>query len=123
MLSELFAAGKVNGIPVTVADVLTALQTGLIQTIYTPPLAAVAMQWHTRVRYRNDLRLVYSFGGVFLSERAWNSVPEEHRPVHPRHLQTRHARELTEQIRRNNAEALRVMESQGIETMTRPPRP
>jgi len=119
MLSEIFAAGKVNGIPVSVADVLTALQTGLIQTIYSPPLAAVAMQWHTRVRYRNDLRLVYSFGGVFLSEQAWNSIPEEHQgPI--RDIFKRCTHNLTEQIRRNNAEALRVMESQGIETISTP---
>jgi len=120
MLSELFAAGRVNGIPVTVADVLTALQTGLIQTIYAPPLAAVAMQWHTRVRYRNDLRLSYSFGGVFLSERAWNNVPEEHRPA-IREIFQRRSRELTEQVRRSDAEALRVLAAQGIETLTSPP--
>ena len=120
MLSELFAAGKVNGIPVTVADVLTALQTGLIQTIYSPPLAAVAMQWHTRVRYRNDLRLVYSFGGVFLADRAWNNVPEAHRAV-TQDIFRRRTRELTEQVRRSDAEALRVLAGQGIETLTSPP--
>lgn len=120
MLNELFAAGRVNGIPVTVADVLTALQTGLIQTIYSPPLAAVAMQWHTRVRYRNDLRLVYSFGGVFLAERAWKNVPEAYRPVLKEIFQRR-ARELTEQVRRSDAEALRVLADQGIETLVSPP--
>ncbi|MBP7829351.1 MAG: TRAP transporter substrate-binding protein DctP [Kiritimatiellae bacterium] len=120
MLSELFAAGRVNGIPVTVADVLTALQTGLIQTIYSPPLAAVAMQWHTRVRCRNDLRLVYSFGGVFLAERAWKSIPEAHQePI--RDIFRRRTRELTEQVRRSDVEALRVLAGQGIETLTSPP--
>lgn len=120
LIAEVFTAGRINAIPVAVADVLTALQTGLIQTIYAPPVATVAMQWHTRVRYRNDLRLVYSFGGVFVTERSWKALPAERRPV-ILEIFRRRTRELTEKVRALDAEALRVMAGQGIETVTSPP--
>lgn len=116
MLNELFSAARINAVPVTVADVLTSLQTGLIQTIYSPPLAAVAMQWHTRVRYRNDLRLTYAFGGVFLADRAWKKLTTEQQAV-IQDVFRRRAQELTGKVRSSDAEALRVMEGQGIQTL------
>ena len=119
LLSAMFEAGRVNAIPVGVGDVLTALQTGMIRTLYAPPLAAIAMQWHTRVRYRNDVRLMYSIGGVFLAERAWNAVPEKHRAA-LLEIFDRHLRDLTLHIRKSNEEALAVMTKQGIETIVSP---
>ena len=40
----------VSPIPLPTADVYTALQTGLIDTVAAPPMGAIAFQWHTRVR-------------------------------------------------------------------------
>jgi TRAP-type C4-dicarboxylate transport system substrate-binding protein len=116
IFTALFRAGRIGAIPVPVADVLTALQTGLIDTVFAPPLAAVAMQWFTRVKYRNDLRLVYSFGGLFVAERSWEKVPE---PLRARVSEICHRRmnELTAEVRRSNEEALQVMASNGIETI------
>ena len=48
--------GSANIAPVTLplSDVLTGLQTGLIDTVITSPIGAIALQWHTRVKYVVD---------------------------------------------------------------------
>ncbi|MBA4394785.1 MAG: hypothetical protein C0407_14640, partial [Desulfobacca sp.] len=38
----------VNAIPLGIPDVLVSLQTGMIDTVYASPLAAISMQWFTR---------------------------------------------------------------------------
>ena len=35
-------------VPLTIADVLAGLQTGLINAVAMPPVGAVALQWHTQ---------------------------------------------------------------------------
>lgn len=117
MLAELFKAGQISAIPVPVSDVLTALQTGLIQTTFSPALAAVAMQWYTKVKYRNDLRVSYTFGGLFISQKSWERVPETHRAIVQEICRKKMAA-LSLQVRKSNEDALRVIASSGVETVT-----
>jgi len=114
MLAALFKTAGISTIPVPVADVLPALQTGLLDTVYAPPLAAVSMQWTGRVKYRNDLRLAYTFGGLFVAETSWNRLPEEAR-AKVLAISRRLTTELTAEVRKSNAEALEVMAKAGIE--------
>ncbi|MBN1676397.1 MAG: TRAP transporter substrate-binding protein DctP [Kiritimatiellae bacterium] len=116
-MQELFRAGDVSGIPIPVVDVLPALQTGLIKSVFSPPYAAVAMQWFTRVKYRNAVRLTYSFGGLFVAEKSWSRLPEPYRATASA-ITHRHMAQLTQQVRRSNAEALEVMAANGITLVT-----
>src|SRR5690554_3319217 len=57
-----FSAVRALGVsPVTMplTDVLTGLQTDLIDTIMGPPAAAIVLQWNTAVSYITDLPLAY----------------------------------------------------------------
>lgn len=116
ILQELFRAGGVSGIPVPVGDVLVALQTGLLQTVFSPPLAAVAMQWFSRIKYRNELKLMYSLGGLFVAQRAWDRIPADLQPQ-VLAICERHLTELTRQVRKSNDDALRVMAENGVESV------
>ena len=49
-------------------DVLTGLQTGLIDITFASPVAALVLQWHTKMKYITDLPLSYSMG-IFAIER------------------------------------------------------
>lgn len=113
MLAELFRQAGVGAIPVPVADVLTALQTGLIDTVYSPPLAAVAMQWTGRVKQFCDLRLAYSFGGLFIARRSWERIPAAFRES-IRDAARRRTTALTAEVRRSNEDALEVMRRSGL---------
>lgn len=55
-------------------DVLTSLQTGMIESAYATPLAIIALQWQSKVQYLIDFPVTYTFGGLVLSKRAWKKI-------------------------------------------------
>ncbi len=56
----------VNGVPLALPQVLTSLQTGQIDTCYASPLAAIALQWYSKVKYAADTPLSYAIGGFVI---------------------------------------------------------
>ena len=62
--------------PVTLpmTDVLTGLQTGLIDIVAVSPIGALVLQWHTKVSYVTDLPLVYTMGFMAVSKRAFDKL-------------------------------------------------
>ncbi|MDD2240703.1 MAG: TRAP transporter substrate-binding protein DctP [Kiritimatiellae bacterium] len=116
MLIELFSAANIPFIPANVTDVLPSLQTGALETVFGPPTAAVAVQWHTRVRYYYELALTYSIGGVFLSSAGWQRVPAQHQEA-VKAIFDKHCRLLTPKVRKSDADALDFMRQQGIEAI------
>ena len=120
MLTELFAAAGISYIPANVTDVLTALQTGLLETVFGPPTAAIAVQWHTKVRYYNTMRLTYAIGGVFLSSSGWNAVPAQYRDAVKSAFE-KHCQLLTPKVRQSDIEALDFMRKQGVQAIEETP--
>ena len=104
----LFRAAGVSAVPANVGDVLTGLQSGLIHTVFTPAVGLIAMQWHTRMRYRLDQGLFYSFGAVVISQRQWRRISPERQQqilgVFRRNIEV-----LNEEVTQQNAEALNVI--------------
>ena len=72
-----FKALNINAIPLSVIDVLTSLQTGLIDGAYTSPLAAIALQWFTRVKYMMGVPIADASGAVVISKKKFDSLPKD----------------------------------------------
>ncbi len=68
-------------VPLTLVDVLPGLQTGLIDAIASPPIAAIALQWHTQIKYVLGVPLVYTFVVFVLDKRAFDKLDEEHQDI------------------------------------------
>lgn len=66
-----FRAYDISPIPLSITDVMTSLQTGLIDGVYTSPLACVALQWFTKVKYVMDVPMANSNGAVLISKRMY----------------------------------------------------
>lgn len=64
--------------PVALAptDMLTSLQTGMIDTIPATPLAALAFQWYQQTPYMLDIELGPLVGATIVTTRAWEQIPE-----------------------------------------------
>jgi len=71
----------IKGTPLSIADVLTGLQTGLIDTIAAPPVGAIALQWFTQVKHAVDMPLMYVYGTLAIQGRAFNKLSEADRAV------------------------------------------
>jgi TRAP-type C4-dicarboxylate transport system substrate-binding protein len=69
--------------PVTlpVTDVLTGLQTGLIDIVASPPVAVLVLQWHTKVDYLTELPLLYTLGYLAIDKRAFSRLSEADQAV------------------------------------------
>ena len=62
--------------PVTLplTDVLTGLQTGLIDIVGMSPIGALVLQWHTKVKYVTELPMLYTMGFMAIDVKAWNKI-------------------------------------------------
>jgi len=61
-------------LPIT--DVLTALQTGLLEFFATPPVGAVVLQWYTKVRYVTEYPFAYSVGVMAIDKKPFAKLSE-----------------------------------------------
>ncbi len=69
-----FQAFDISPIPLPIADVLAGLQTGLIDSIGSPPIGAIALQWHTQIEHAIDLPLMYTYGLLAMTDRAFKRL-------------------------------------------------
>lgn len=69
--------------PVTLplTDVLTGLQTGLIDIVAISPIGALVLQWHTKVQYMTELPLAYTMGFMAIDKRAFDKLSADDQAV------------------------------------------
>ena len=69
-----FESIGVSPIPLPLTDVLTGLQTGLVNTVGSSPIGAIALQWHTRVEYLTDIPLVYLYATMVVKRKTFEKL-------------------------------------------------
>jgi len=74
---ETFSAMGTNPILLAIADVTTALNTGMIDTVYAPPLGAIALQWNLYTRFMMSMPLAHSTGAVLMARNYWERIPPD----------------------------------------------
>ena len=72
-----FKAMGVNPIPLSITDVMTSLQTGLIDGVYSSPLAILALQWFTKTKFMSDFHLANASGAVLISKKFFEALPKD----------------------------------------------
>ncbi len=70
-----FTASGISPVPLSIIDVYTSLSTGLIDTVYAPPLGAIALQWFTRTKYISSVPLTNGMGGLIVTRRFVERLP------------------------------------------------
>jgi TRAP-type C4-dicarboxylate transport system substrate-binding protein len=98
-------------------DVLTGLQTGLIDIAFASPVAALVLQWHTKVKYITDIPASYSMGIFAIDKAAFATLSaEDQRTV--REVMTRHIEALDREARDDNRKAAEALAKAGLQTVT-----
>ena len=72
-----FKAMNISPIPLSLTDVMTSLQTNMINGVYASPLAAASLQWFTRVKYMFNLPLTDASGAVVISKKKFDALPPD----------------------------------------------
>ena len=112
--ATIFSQLGISPIPLPLTDVLTGLQTGLIDTIASAPMGAIALQWHTRVSYLTQVPLAYLYATLVIKENAFKKLSEDDQALVKQTLGSAFAN-LNEQNRVDNIAALAALKQQGIE--------
>lgn len=103
----------INPIPLSVIDVMTSLQTGLIDAFYTSPYAAIALQWYARVKYMVEVPLADAAGAVLISKKFYDQLPKDLQEILIRNGRI-HISKLSKLSRKENADAIRELRKRGI---------
>ena len=64
-----------KAVSMAVADVRNGLKEGVIDAVVLPPLGAILLQWHTRVKCVTDLPLLYSYTLLVVDAKALAALP------------------------------------------------
>jgi len=112
-------AFDVAPIPLSIADVRAGLQTGLIDTVTTSPIGALALQWHTQVKYLMDFPFLYIYAVLVIDQKAFAKISQEDQPI-VREILGRIFKEIDTQNREDNVKALDALRKQGIQFIIPP---
>lgn len=116
---ETFSAMGANPVPLAITDVTTALNTGMVDTVYAPPLGAIALQWHANLKYMTLLPLAHSTGAVLLSVDHFRKMPPELGKLLKEEF-PRAVAPLTSELRTQTEEAMKVLERAGVKLLPSP---
>ena len=114
-----FKAMNINPVSLSITDVLTSLQTKLIDGVYTSPLGAIVLQWFTRVKYMLHTPLANATGAVVISKKKFDELPPDLREILVRNGKIL-MKKLTALSREDNAKSLETLKKSGI-TIVDPP--
>jgi len=114
MILETVKAFNITPVPLSIADVRIGLQTGLINTVTTPPIGALALQWHTQIKYLLDEPFLYIFGVLAVDRKAFLKMSPGDQKIF-REIMGRVFEDLDRRNREDNIKALETLRKQGIE--------
>jgi TRAP-type C4-dicarboxylate transport system substrate-binding protein len=110
------AAMGARAVKLTVPDVLPSLQTGVVDAFTNSPYGAIALQWHTRVKFVTNLKLSMIVGGTVISKEAWEKLAPAHRQLIHEIGEREHVT-LLKKIRDDNDAAIRTLQAKGIQVV------
>ena len=108
-----FSSADISPVPLPLSDVMTGLQTSLIDTIITSPIGAIALQWHTKINYVMDEPLTYFSALLVIDKKAFNKLKDEDREIVRSVMGDAFIR-INEQNRKDNVAAKQALMNQGI---------
>jgi len=111
-----FELYKINGFhPVQLAatDILTGLQTGLIEAFQSPPLFALSNQWFGSAKNMLDIKFAQLVGATLIDKATWEKIPP---PVQKEILASARTAgvALREEIRKSEAGSIPIMQQFGL---------
>jgi TRAP-type C4-dicarboxylate transport system substrate-binding protein len=110
--SSLHAFG-IKAYPLHVADVNTGLETGMINSFYSSPLGTIVFQWYPKIKYMLDYPMVNSTGALVIKKDIFYSLSKKNQVI-LREVARKFCNELIRLARKENTEALKILQKNGI---------
>ena len=104
--------------PVTlpITDVMTGLQTGLIDIVAFPPTGTLALQWHTTVKYVNEMPILFSMGLMAIDTKAFDRLRDGDQEI-VREVMSAVYAEFSRREPKENRNAKEALINSGVESV------
>lgn len=109
-----FNASGISPVPLSIVDVYTSLSTGLIDTVYAPPLGAIALQWFTKTPYVSSVPLTNGMGGLIVSKAYFDRLPADLQAL-LRETGRTTGEKLVAATRTDNRKSMETLQQRGLE--------
>ncbi len=113
LVKAMYTKLGVSGVPLGVPEVEPALTTGRINACYGSPLAAVALQWNTKVKYMTSLPLSFAIGATVVKLDSVKKMSDADQAL-VKKIAHNMSRTLRKQIRKDNESAKKQMQRKGV---------
>ncbi len=114
VFNELVLAAGAAPIPLGIQDVLSALNTGQVDTVLVAPIGLVSLQWYTKMKYQLSEPLTFVIGALLIDRKVWEQLTPEEQEV----FDTVYAKWQRVMAKKGEKDVLRAHEllaTQGIE--------
>jgi TRAP-type C4-dicarboxylate transport system substrate-binding protein len=118
---EVWRSAGFNPVPLPSTEIATALQTGLVNALGSPPQVAVITQYFVNAKNMTDLRWQLLLGATLITKSTWEKIPADIRPAMLE--ATREAgRRLQEEVRQSEGRDIEAMKKRGLTVVPVSPR-
>jgi TRAP-type C4-dicarboxylate transport system substrate-binding protein len=103
----------VSPVPLPVTDVLTSLQTGMVDTVYANSLGCVGLQWYTKVKTMTEAPLTHALGAVLIQASEYDKLDKTLQDILCKETSEAMAKSALT-TRKENEEAIAQMKAAGV---------
>ena len=107
-------------VPLSTNDIMTSLQSGMIDAVIISPLTAAAYQWFGAAPNMSDMKWAPLLGGIVVSLDIWNKIPVDTRKKLEESAE-KIGRKMQSDIDQADYEALQIMQTYGLKVSNVPP--
>lgn len=113
---EAVRALGVSPVTMPLTDVLTGLQTELIDTIMSPPAGAIILQWNTGLSYITEIPLAYIFAMMIIDKKYFDRLQADDQTI-VREVMERVYLDFEEQGNDDNKKAYKALLDDGMKSV------
>lgn len=119
LVGAMFKKLALNGVPLGVPEVDSSLTSGRVTAAYASPLAAVALQWYTKVKFMTSMPMSFAIGATVISKEAIKKLsPDDLKIVEE--VTRSYSKKSRREIRKANEDAKTTMTRKGVSVIPTP---
>jgi TRAP-type C4-dicarboxylate transport system substrate-binding protein len=119
LVGAMFKKLGLNGVPLGVPEVDASLTSGKINACYGSPVAAVALQWYSKVKFMTSMPMSFAIGATVVSVDSLKKLSADDQKTVAT-ISNTYAKKLRKTIRKANDDAKSTMTRKGITVVQTP---
>ena len=119
LVGAMYKKLALNGVPLGVPEVDSSLTSGRVTAAYASPLAAVALQWYTKIKFMTSMPMSFSIGATVISKDAVKKISAEDLKI-VEEVTRSYSKKSRKEIRKANEEARTTMTRKGVTVVPTP---